>query len=173
MSELWKDIPEWSNFQASNLGRIRSIDRYEPFRGGKRFRKGRIMKQRLLFGYPCVGLKQDGRHTTIAVHRAVALCFVDNPNHSEFTVVNHKDCNKQNNIPENLEWCTQKMNIEHAMKFDTWTRGENHGCSKLTEQDVRDIRNNPMGCFRVAKLYGIAKSTVLTIRKNKTWKHVA
>ena len=51
----------------------------------------------------------------IAVHRLVALLYIENPNN--FPVVNHKDGNKQNNNKDNLEWCTVKYNTLHAEKL--------------------------------------------------------
>lgn len=44
-------------------------------------------------------------------------------------VVNHKDANKLNNHPSNLEYCTQKENIQHAVRmglFNIKTGKENH-----------------------------------------------
>ena len=47
MEEIWKDIPEYEGiYQISNLGRVRSLDRYVMHGKGnaKRFVKGKIIK---------------------------------------------------------------------------------------------------------------------------------
>ncbi len=67
-------------------------------------------------GYPTVNiitkLAKDGYRQSFAVHRIVALVFLENPNgHKE---VNHKDGNKQNNHYTNLEWCDRSYNIKHC-----------------------------------------------------------
>jgi len=46
------------------------------------------------------------------IHRLVALTFIENP--KGLTDVNHKDFNRSNNHVDNLEWCTQKENMQHA-----------------------------------------------------------
>jgi len=51
---------------------------------------------------------------TAYIHRLVAEHFIENP--SGFNVVNHIDSNKQNNVIDNLEWCTQKHNINHSIQ---------------------------------------------------------
>lgn len=44
----------------------------------------------------------------LSVHRLVAQAFIENPNN--YSCVNHKDENNQNNVVSNLEWCTYKYN---------------------------------------------------------------
>lgn len=56
-------------------------------------------------------IKLNGKHYDI--HRLVAQEFVPNP--SNLPVVNHIDGNRENNHYTNLEWCSQKENIQHYL----------------------------------------------------------
>jgi hypothetical protein len=47
-----------------------------------------------------------------SLHRIVALTFIPNPENKD--TVNHKDGNKLNNAISNLEWLTNKENIQHG-----------------------------------------------------------
>ena len=80
------------------------------------------------------------------------------PNWFNDEIVNHIDGNKQNNHLENLEWCSRKYNYAHAARMDLIDtdnmfqfemssrcgqyHGSNNGMSKLTEDDVRYIREH-------------------------------
>lgn len=66
-------------------------------------------------GYLRIGLRDkiNSRHW-YSVHRIVAKAFI--PNEHNLPQVNHIDGNKQNNHIENLEWCTQVQNVQHAFK---------------------------------------------------------
>ena len=48
----------------------------------------------------------------LSVHRLVALAYIPNPN--DLPQVNHIDGNKNNNSVNNLEWCTNQYNCDHA-----------------------------------------------------------
>lgn len=108
MTELWKDVQGYEGlYKVSNLGNVYSCKR------------NKLLKKYFpdlglgATGYNLVGLYKDGKQKMFVVHRLVAQAFIDNP--LNLPVVNHKDGNKRNNTVENLEWCTQKENVAHAI----------------------------------------------------------
>ena len=120
MNEEWKDIEGYEGlYQVSNLGRVRSLDRYVEkavhpgFPPSTVLCKGRILKQGYCrFGYAHVCFTKKGVPNKIArIHRLVARAFVQG--YFEGAVVNHKDENPKNNRADNLEWCTQKYNVTY------------------------------------------------------------
>jgi hypothetical protein len=52
------------------------------------------------------------------------------------------------------------------------SRGSAHGCAKLTEEAVREIRASTLKLRELAERYGISISQVSDIRRRKTWKHL-
>ena len=121
IEEVWKDIDECDGFyQVSNLGRVRSVDRYiERMNNGtmsKQFCKGRILKQNVdEDGYFRINIRLDRKDKRFGVHRLVAATFISNPDN--LPCVNHINGNKQDNSVENLEWCTVAYNNHHAEKI--------------------------------------------------------
>ena len=90
----------------SNTGKIWSVKR-------QKLLKPKIDK----YGYKAVLLWVDyDTKIYTTVHRLVAKAFCENPNN--YNVVNHKDLNKLNNNADNLEWCTNKYNVQHWYKND-------------------------------------------------------
>lgn len=73
-------------------------------------------------GYLRVCMRQTSTNKRLDryIHRLVAEHFIEKP--KDKNVVNHIDCNRQNNHVNNLEWCTQKENIEHAFKVGNLIR---------------------------------------------------
>src|SRR5687767_12936805 len=65
-------------------------------------------------GYKRVALRSGGSCRYLYVHRLVAQAFLEN--HKELPEVNHKDGDKANNNVNNLEWCTRRENVEHAIR---------------------------------------------------------
>lgn len=53
---------------------------------------------------------------TRLLHRLIAEVFIPCDSDIKGLVVNHKDGNKLNNLPSNLEWCTNKYNTQHYYK---------------------------------------------------------
>lgn len=114
--ELWKDIPNYEGFyQASDLGRIRSLDHVRKNGTNEYIQKGKILKfNKNNSEYYRVRLSKNGVVKTYRVNRLIALTFINNPLNKK--TVNHKDGNKLNNKVSNLEWVTAKENIQHAVK---------------------------------------------------------
>ena len=73
------------------------------------------MKPSLSHGYLAVSLLKKGKRKNKRVHRIVAETFLNN-NDKNKNVVNHIDGDKTNNNINNLEWCTQQENVQHALK---------------------------------------------------------
>lgn len=102
--EIWKDIPGYEGvYLVSNKGNI------------KRISTNKILKpyENKRNGYLTINLSNKGRKN-LRIHRIVAKAFLPNPNNKPY--INHIDGNKKNNNITNLEWCTQKENVDHAIK---------------------------------------------------------
>lgn len=65
-------------------------------------------------GYLKVSLSDGTKQEQLLIHRLVALHYLPNP--YQHPVVNHIDGVKTNNDWRNLEWCTHKENVNHALE---------------------------------------------------------
>lgn len=116
--EEWRDVKGFEgSYQVSNLGRVRSLDRYVEYNNHgtftKLFCKGIILKHQLDHdGYCRINFGTSRNRKTTGIHRLVAEAFIPNPDN--LPCVNHIDGNKENNTVENLEWCTVEYNNHHA-----------------------------------------------------------
>ena len=101
--EKWKWIEGYEGlYQISSLGRVKS------FKYGEKLLK----TPKNGAGYFTVNLYKDGHMKGYFVHRLVAENFIENP--LNLPQINHKDENKTNNRPNNLEWCTNEYNQKYG-----------------------------------------------------------
>lgn len=117
-NEVWKEIDGFEGLYAiSNFGNVKRLEHSDTHcKQGYRVFKERPLKPFLRRGYLKVNLfKGDKRHSK-SVHRLVAQAFIPNDD-TEKTQINHIDGNKVNNNKDNLEWCTCKENIAHAIRM--------------------------------------------------------
>lgn len=129
--EIWKDVKGYENYyEVSNMGRVRRKSGFVKAgikNNEKRFLKGRILKSSLKKnGYLYVDLSSCNKVKTISVHRLVATAFlpIDEDKIKELEV-NHKNCNKQDNRVENLEWATPEENKYHAKANERYKNPNN------------------------------------------------
>lgn len=122
--EIWKVIKGFENYQISNFGNIKSIDRFVKNNNKDLFLKGVIRKQTLRNGYYRVSLSVNGKITTKTVHRLVAQEFI--PNTKNKPCVNHINGIKTDNSLANLEWCTYSENIIHGFNTGLYKRKKHY-----------------------------------------------
>lgn len=141
MKEHWRPVKGYEDaYEVSDLGNVRSLDRY-IFNGEFSCyqKKGIMLKAcKMRNGYMVVNLCHPTRRLreTSYVHRLVATAFIsDIP--SGMTV-NHRNGDKTDNRLENLEIVTYSDNMKHAYRVlkrrPSFLGVFNHGSSKPVAQ---------------------------------------
>ena len=77
---------------------------------------------------------------------------------------NHKDGDKGNNSPDNLEWVPFGRNSKHAVELGLIT---NNHLKKVSDSDVETIRNSVAKQKDLAIKYGVSDSLISQIRSRK------
>lgn len=75
--------------------------------------------------------------------------------------------------PDHLYLGTQLDNVEDMRKRQRFAKGESASWSKVTEQDVRDMRASSDSQDVLAARYGLCQQSVSLIIRRVNWKHVA
>ena len=99
-SEEWLQYNN-TKYYVSNYGRVKNSE------------TNHILTGTINKGYVMVHLTLNKKTKKVFVHRLVAKTFIPNPLNLPY--VNHIDGNKENNLYSNLEWCTPKENVKHAI----------------------------------------------------------
>jgi len=126
--EEWKVIPNFSNYSASNMGKIRNNT------------TNKILKGTIVVGYNTY-LLIDNNNKSIhkTGHFLVAISWISNPQNK--TSVNHINKIRHDNRLSNLEWSTPAEQMRHSVDFD-----KNNGIVKKNNTD--------QGIYRCDKLTG-------------------
>lgn len=127
------------------------------------------------FGYKNCNVEFDDGFHARSVHRAVAYAFLGKPP-NEDDDINHKDGNKLNNCPENLEWVTHKENMQHRSDVLGCMVGTDNPTNKLTDEQVIEIYNlcktTNILYKDIAEMYDIVPSQVSLIVGGYKWKYL-
>ena len=165
MVEEWKDIPNFEGYyQASTMGRIRSVERTLVYKNGAvRHWPSKVLVPYLRKdGYYSVSLSKNGVRKSYRVHRLVAETFIPNPDN--LPEVNHKNEIKTDNRVENLEWCTSEYNLNWATHnirmVQTAKKNNKHGKPiiqfTLDGKYVNEYKNTSEASLKT----GIVRSTI-------------
>jgi len=101
--ETWKSIPDYENYQVSNLGNVKNLN----FNNEKRESH---LKYRLNKGYKIVSLCRLGKQKIFKIHQLVAMAFLGHKPCGMKIVVNHINLIRTDNHVENLELITNREN---------------------------------------------------------------
>jgi hypothetical protein len=172
-TEAWRPVASVDGLlEASSLGRIRRKARPLIYKDGRRgeLKAGLLNGAVGANGYLLVSL---GR-VKLYAHRLVAEAFHGAPTEEfAYQTVNHKNGDKLDNRPENLEWASQRINQQHARASGlNRQHGENTNLSKYSDQFIQAVRNvhaayNP-SYVELGRLFGLRDGHVGQIIKGQT-----
>lgn len=162
MKEIWKDIKGYEGlYQISNLGNVKSLSKQIIRSNGKKqtFKEKKLKPGLSKNGYLSVSLFKNGKGKTYMIHRLVAETFIENINN--YKCINHKDENKQNNIVNNLEWCTYEYNNQYNDKM------KHRRINVLQYTKDNKLIKKWDGLINVEKELGISRNNITSVCKGK------
>ena len=129
-------------------------------------------------GYPCVMFSDGRKRHKVFAHRVVWMKAAqqDIPPAMQ---VNHKNGDRKDHRPENLERVTVAENVRHAIRVlgrKVRTRsGESNQAAKLTAEKVVRIRalSGKLSQAKIGEMFGVKQGTVSAVILRKSWAHIA
>jgi NUMOD4 motif/HNH endonuclease len=178
-TEIWADIKGYEGlYQISDKGRLKSLSKISKKKNGNLY----PVKEKITIGsgkrYRNVVLvKPNTKPKHYAIHRLVAIHHVKG--YKKGLIVNHINCNKQDNRAINLEWCSFRGNYVHAIK-NGLTIQVPRNCPKRSfpvlriDKDGNIIKEYPSAkeAIRADKLYGVYYAVKhKTVYKGDRWEY--
>ena len=129
----YKNI-DLSNYEINEYGQIRNVN-------------GHLLKSINYNLYKVINIADciNKKRKHLRVHQLVASVFLENPNN--YTIVHHKDNNRDNNHISNLEWTTHIKNI-------TYTQGKKLGQYTLKDEFIKEYESVNDAFRELNKQYG-------------------
>lgn len=121
-------------------------------------------------GYLRLGFSVGSKKHTVSAHSIIARAFLGE--RPAGMVINHKNGIKTDNRLENLEYCTQSRNVQHAFDKDlNKAKGIDHHSSVLNNEQLAFIRENlgKMPQRKIAEIVGVGEHIVSNIKVGLTY----
>lgn len=170
MEVIWKDVEGFNGkYKISSAGNVLSTS-------FKRSNSPKLLKPIERRGYLKVTIYLSPKNCKqINIHRLVATHFL--PIDAARTQVNHKDGNKKNNDVSNLEFCTAKENISHAIENNLRRTSYelDRKSTKLSNAQFFEIKRRLTAGERVCDIanhYGVHQSLISKFKHNTLRKHL-
>ena len=161
MEKLWKEIPGTDGkYLISTAGEVMAISRRVKFGHVYRWTKTKLLTPRDN-GKGYLELEFLGKHHYI--HRLVAEAFIPNP--YNFSCINHKDENKENNSVENLEWCDYSYNTNYGTRTKRAKEKRFGDRFVVINLDTGDVYQTPKDASRAT---GIHNDSISRVCKGKS-----
>jgi hypothetical protein len=172
--EVWKVVSDFSGYEVSDHGQVRSFWRNNGRHGYLlEINPVRILKPVTDKGYLFVSLHKNGKQYKKPIHQLVLIAFVGKrPPKYEAC---HNDGKPNHNHVNNLRWDTSRNNQLDKWKHGTMNNGENQHSAKLTIQQVQKIRvlhKIGVSQYELAKRFGVHQSCIRSVVNRKTWAHI-
>lgn len=146
MTEQWKPVPDFPDYEVSNMGNCRRCT------AGQGTKQGLIKPAPNKGGYAVVSLRRDGKTYSHYMHDLVGRTFVKG--WKPGLTVNHRDRNRLRNSVDNLEF------ISHA---------DNSGHGRLAPKTIYAIKQlaaRGFNALKIAKALGVRPGVVQTVLNN-------
>lgn len=155
--EYFKDIPGYTGiYQISNLGRVYSIRR-------KKFMSCPYSSD----GYRNVIFRVNKRQKSRTVHSLVLEAF-QGPRPVGY-VINHINFKRDDNRLTNLEYVSQKINVQHSRKAGRHDKRSQYKDDKFSPAEILEIRDSGLSDKDLSILFGCAKSFINKIKRRAAY----
>lgn len=171
--EEWRPVPGLEDlYVASSLGRVARMVGHNSAGG---YRHVNLPRKITPFpGHSMGATEKHSGNVRVYAHHLVALTFIGPPPDVEHRQINHKDLNKSNNRPSNLEWSSQQENIAHwrRMRPGVSTCNRPWKSSVAEWQKIRQMRAAGQSIRSISQMVSLTASGVRHVLRSDKHREV-